>query len=313
MANVREHIAAELHRPAIRRFARRTVRADGKDDLWQADLVDMKKFSKVKKNKNHTFLLTVIDVYTKYGWAVPLKNKSGKSVATAFAHVIETSGRKCRLLHTDRGLEFTNKDIRAVYVQYNIRHYQTYTPLKASVCERWNRTLKEKMWKAFTAHGNHEWLPHVDDLVATYNTTEHSAIRMTPTAASREPGRVVFYRLPKPAAGATAKPKFGVGDTVRLSKHKTVFDKGYAQNWSNELFTVTGVRRSAVPPVYTVRDHCGAPVNGTFYAQEMSRTRYPNTYLIEKNLRRKGDMQFVKYAGMPVRYNAWIKRSVSSV
>lgn len=312
MMTVREHIATELHRPAIRRFARRVVRTDGKDDLWQADLVDMKKFSKVKKNKNHTFLLTVIDVYTKYGWAVPLKNKSGPTVAAALEHIIKSSGRRCRHLHTDRGLEFINKDARRVYEQYNIHHYQTYTPLKASVCERWNRTLKEKMWKAFTAHGNHEWVPLVDDLVAAYNTTVHTSIRMTPNDASREPGSVVFYRLPKPAAAAGGKPKFAVGDAVRLSKHKTVFDKGYAQSWSNEIFTVSGVRRTA-PTVYTVRDKSGAPVNGTFYAQEMNRTRYPNTYLIEKIVRRKGDKQFVKYVGLPVKYNAWIKRTDSSV
>ena len=75
-------LAKELHKPVIKKFKKRKVYSNGIDDIWSADLVDMSSYS--KQNKHYKYLLMVIDVFSKYGWIVPIKNKKGETVADAF-------------------------------------------------------------------------------------------------------------------------------------------------------------------------------------------------------------------------------------
>lgn len=82
----RRQIVNELHKPARKKFVRRLVTVRGIDDLWQADLVDMGAYSSV--NKNFRFLLTVIDAFSKYAWALPIKDKSVAEVAKAMLRTL---------------------------------------------------------------------------------------------------------------------------------------------------------------------------------------------------------------------------------
>ena len=77
-----QQLAEELHKPIIRKFDKRKVHAAFKDNIWGADLVDMQLLSKY--NKRIRFLLCVIDIFSKYAWVVPLKDKKGVSIVTAF-------------------------------------------------------------------------------------------------------------------------------------------------------------------------------------------------------------------------------------
>src|SRR6185436_8299968 len=115
-------------------------------------------------NKGYKYLLTVIDVFSKYAWSVPIKNKSATSVTNAFKSILN-QGRKPTNLQSDRGLEFYNNHFKNLMKEYNINHYSTYSNLKASVCKRFNRTLKEKMWKQFTINGNYKWLDILQELL----------------------------------------------------------------------------------------------------------------------------------------------------
>lgn len=99
--------------------------------------------------------------------------------------------------------------------------------------------------------------------------------------------------------------KFRLNDTVRISKYKSLFDKGYTPNWSTELFTVVRIRKT-VPPVYYLRDVEGNDIKGTFYAEELQKTRYPDMYLVEKVLKRQAGKAYVKWLGFSNRHNSWI-------
>ena len=91
----------------------------------------------------YRYLLTCIDVLSKYAWVVPLKNKSGEVVAKAFQLVLTSSGRYCQKLHTDKGKEFYKSKFRAMLKQYDIEHFSSGNKeIKCSVMERFNRTLK---------------------------------------------------------------------------------------------------------------------------------------------------------------------------
>ena len=149
----------------------------GTDETWQADLVDMKKYYQV--NRGFTFLLTVIDIVSKYAWAIPLKNKEGSTLKKSFNDLLK-KGRVPVNLQVDKGTEFYNKNVKSLLKEYKINLYSSYSHLKALIVERFNRTLKTEMWKKFTLNGNNKWIDILDDLMKKYNKRIHRTIKMRP-------------------------------------------------------------------------------------------------------------------------------------
>ena len=127
-------LATELRKPVKRSFPKRRVLSNGIDEIWAADLVEMGKFS--KWNKGIRCLLMVIDVFSKFGWIEPLKDKRGESVAHAFEKIFTSSRRQPRLLWTDRGSEFDNSSIKRLLSKHDISLYSTENEEKSSVVER---------------------------------------------------------------------------------------------------------------------------------------------------------------------------------
>ena len=115
----------------------------------------MQKFN--KWNKGYRYLLTGLDLFSKYGWIVPLKDKKGETVTEAFKTIFE-EGRKPQYLWTDKGKEYYNKRLKDLLQKHNITLYSTENEEKSSVCERRNRTIKTKMWKQFTVRSNTVYL-----------------------------------------------------------------------------------------------------------------------------------------------------------
>ena len=170
-------VVDELHKPARRNNPRRKFDVRGIDETWQGDLVEMQPYA--RENKGYRYMLTVIDVFSKYAWAVPVKSKSGVDVSAAMKSVLHQK-RVPKNLHVDKGKEFYNKDFEALMKKYKINMYSTYSNLKASICERFNRTLKSRMWKEFSLQGNYKWLDILPDLMKSYNNTKHRTIGMKP-------------------------------------------------------------------------------------------------------------------------------------
>ncbi|KAL6423120.1 hypothetical protein ACFW04_010546 [Cataglyphis niger] len=137
-------LVEELYAPARRNFLRRHVIVQGYDDLWQANSVKMRPYSRFNRG-HHYILITVIDVLSKYAWAVPLKCKDGSETANAIAEIIRDSKRCPRNMQTDMEKEFYNNNVQRLMKKHNINHYSMYSVLKASVVKRFNRTLKDAM------------------------------------------------------------------------------------------------------------------------------------------------------------------------
>jgi len=156
----------------------------------------------------------------KYAWAILLKSKGGSETADVIAEIIRASGRCPKNLQTDMGKEFYNADVQKI-LKKHINHYFTYSTLKASVVERFNRTLKN-MWKMFTLNG--KWIDELPRLVSDYNAHKYRIIGMRPvdvTSAITERLLDTVYSAIKIAGPS----KFKVGDSVRVSKY-TIFEKG---------------------------------------------------------------------------------------
>ena len=207
--------------------------------------------------------MTVLDVFSKYGWIVPLKTKTGVEVANALRHIFKV--RKPEKLWVDKGKEFYNKDVKSL-----IDIYSTENEEKASVVERWNRTMKEKMFKYFSANNTRKYIDVLDEMVKSYNETVHSSIKMTPIEASKEMNEnkvwLNLYSIPKEGKD----PKYSVGDKVRITKKKTTFEKGYTPRWTEEVFTIDEVLRTD-PPTYKITDYNDERIQGSFYEPELQR------------------------------------------
>jgi transposase-like protein len=289
-----------LHRPIVRKFRKRMVYVKGIDDTWAADLIDMQSFAKF--NDGVKYLLSVIDIFSKYGWIVPIKDKTGKSVADAFDKIFTSSGRKPDKLWVDKGKEFYNKLVKSLGVEL----YSTENEEKSCVIERWNRTMKEKMFKYFTANSTRQYIDVLDNMVSLYNNTRHTSIKMTPTKASIKANeKAVWLNLygglyPEPPD----KPTFQVGDKVRISKKKSIFSKGYSPRWTEEIFTVSQIQYTD-PITYKIADCNGEEIQGTFYEQELQKTKQ-EIFRIEKILRKRGNKSLVKWVGYPESFNSWV-------
>ena len=141
-----------LHKPVRYNFPRNRVIVTGIDDQWQADLVDVSSLAHF--NKGYKFLLTCIDVFSKFAWVVPLKSKTGESLVNGFQSILDF-GRSPEKLQTDKGTEFLNRNFQSLLKESSIHFFTTNSELKESVVERFNRTLKTRMWKHFTAKNTH--------------------------------------------------------------------------------------------------------------------------------------------------------------
>ena len=170
----------------------------------------------------------VLDLFSKYGWIVPLKDKKGETVTEAFKTIFK-EGHKPQYLWTDKGKEYYNKHMKELLEKNGITLHSTENEEKFSVCERWNRTIKTKMWKEFTVQGNTQYLSILPKMLEQYNNTKHSSIKITPAEASKKKNEsTVYFNLCSDMEQLSSKPKFKVGDKVRISKYKRkIFDKGY--------------------------------------------------------------------------------------
>ena len=190
----------------------------------------------------------VIDVFSKYGWIVPLKSKTGVDVANALNKIF--GERRCMKMWTDKGKEFYNKHVKALGVQL----YSTENEEKSSVVEQWSRTMKEKMFKYFSANNTKKYIDILDEMVNNYNNTKHSSIKMTPVEASNKKSKNrVWLNLNGKARTNPVEPKFSVGDKVRITKKKSNFEKGYTPRWTEEVFTVLQIQYTD-PPTCKISD-----------------------------------------------------------
>ena len=308
-AAVREWLAGNvtytLHKPAARKIRRNKVQVFYIDQTWQMDLVDVQRLAKF--NEGSKYILTVIDLFSKFAFARVLKNKSGPTVLEAVKNIISTSGREPDNVQTDQGTEFTQKHMKHYLSSRGIHSYSTYSEMKASVVERFNRTLKTKMWRYFTHANTFRYLDILQDLVRGYNTTPHQSLGgVSPTNVKEENQLEIWeahHALPR-----LRKPprfKFNIGDIVRISRNKGAFEKGYTTNWSEEYFTVDR-RLMRNPPTYRLKDLNGEQLLGVFYERELQKITPPDEFAVEKVVRKRNGKYLVKWRGWPDSFNSWV-------
>ena len=256
-------LADERHKPIIRKFNKRKVYLQFKDNIWGVDLADMQSLS--RKNKGIKYLLCVTDLYSKYAFVIPLKDKKGISTVNAFNKIIKQSNRKPNKIWVDQGGEFYN--VFEKWLSDNdINMYSTYNEGKSVVAERFIRTLKNKLYNHMMTTGKNVYYNVLDDVVNKYNNTKHSTIKMKPIDVKNNKRVYIDEHNEKDS-------KFKVGDRVRISRYKNIFAKGYAPNWSSEIFIVDKIN-DTVPYTYNLKDLNDEEIIGSFYDKELQKTKF---------------------------------------
>ena len=265
--DVREWLRSQetytLHKPVRKNYPRTRVFVAGIDYQFEADLADFQSLS--AQNDNYRFLLVCIDCFSKYAWVRRLKNKTAPVVTRAFREVLK-EGRVPNYLHTDQGTEFLNLQFRNLMRQYGIHFFTTNSETKASIAERFIRTLKQKIYRYFTANNTVRYIDTLQQLVHAYNHTVHRSIKEMPANVTRENEfkvRQTLYGKKQPKV----KFKFNIGDLVKISKTRKQFEKAYNQGWAGDNFTIAEqIARN--PPVYKIKDYENEILDGIFYEHE---------------------------------------------
>ncbi|KAK3916148.1 Putative uncharacterized transposon-derived protein [Frankliniella fusca] len=280
--------AYTLHKPARRRFPRNVTYADNIDESWQTDLTD---FQSLKKDNNgFSCILCVID---------------------GFQLIFKTIDRRPTRLFSDKGKEYINKTFQKFLKENNITYIHIHNPdIKCSNVERWQRTIKSKLFKRFTYTEKYRYEDGLlDDIVDAYNHTYHRSIKMRPVDVTSDRVLEVYNNLYHGMNNSIKKPKYKVSDYDRISREKQVFEKGYTWNWSEEIFKIVQVIPHAVP-VYRLEDLDKDPIEGTFYEMELQKVTKPEAFKIAYIVRSKGTkgkrQHLVHWRGYPKKSRSWI-------
>lgn len=298
-----------LHFPLRVKFQREKVVVSGMNDQFQADLIDVRNIS--RENDGNKYILAVICVFSKYGWLIPLSDKTATNVIEAFERVF--TERLPLKLQTDAGTEFVNKKFRVFLRKRRVEYFITRSELKSSVVERFIRTVKNVLWRFFTAKRTLRYVDALPDITASYNETYHTTIGRAPASVNYENQEEVWRRMY--GDDVRSRSTLAVGTFVRVSKVRPLFQKSALANYSNEIFVVEEAM-AGNPPTYRLRDEAGEPIEGRFYREELQPVKqnedriYPVEAVLAVKGRGKRRRYLVKWKGYPAKFNSWVREFV---
>ena len=232
-------------KPPKKNYPTNKVRYNHSDEIWSIDLADMMDY-KTSNDKGFRYIFIIIDNFSKYLFAIPLKNKYSQTITNEFSNILTESKRKPIKLESDRGSEFYNSIFQNFLKLKNIHHYSRFTEKGPSIAERVIRTLRNPLEKPVFLAGNADWLSELPSVVKKYNNTIHLSTKMTPIQASRKSNeKTGFDNLRDDRQ--KQRLKFKRGQLVRTADIKRVFSKGDSTNYSYKLYNITEVIHDTIP------------------------------------------------------------------
>ena len=296
-------LADELHKPLRVNYVKRHVFVRRANEIYGADLIDYSSLS--KQNSGFKWVLMIIDCFSKFGWGIPLRNKTGLEVLRGLKIVYDKSPSK--RLWVDEGKEFYNKDVENYLKSKGVILYSTHNTEKCSIVERWNRTVKTKLEKYFTANYTKRYIDILQDLIDLYNRTRHRSIKMSPDEASLPKNHDRVFRnlyQKRMREFGEQKPKFTLGQKVRIALQLGAFDKRYGINWTDDVYTIKEILKTR-PLTYCVMDENGHVLKGRYYNEDLQAV-HTDIFRINKVLKRK------TLKGKKLAYVSWMGNSKNS-
>ena len=214
------------------------------------------------------------------------RQNKGVTIVNAFQSILKDSMRKPNKIWVDKGSEFYNNSLKKWRQGNDIEMYSTHNERKPVAAERFNRTLKNIIYKYMTSISKNVYIDKLHDIVNEYNNTYHRTIKMKPIDAKNN----TYINIDKEIN--CKDPKSKVADHVRISKYKNIFAKGYTPNWSEEAFVIKEIK-NAVPWTYFINDLNGEQIIRTFYVKELQNTNQEE-FRIEKLIKKKVNKLYIK-------------------
>ena len=305
-----------LHKKVNRKTVRPRVIVSDKDYQWDGDTMNLVEYE--DENDHMSYVLVLIDIFTRYVWTSPLKTLRAKEMELTLKTILPKV--KPQRLRTDKGSEFNNRDVKRYLKQQNIIYFTTTNEVKANYAERAIRTIKTRLTRFM--HKNHtpRWLKALPDVTKAYNHAIHRSIKMTPTEARSADITDLWnnqYGIKKPRKRrhpSKVKPifKFKVDDRVRLSTSRAPFERAYTEKWTHEIYTITFRESKQDIALYSLKDWNNEALEGKFYENELQKVmaggdiEYIIDKVVRKQKRKKQDGFIVKWYGWGEKYNSWI-------
>ena len=273
---LRQNDVHSKHRRIVKKkFPRRHIIVHFPFQIFMGDLIEYQRNEYKYANGGNKFILVLIDVFTKKAYARPIKRKNKFDMAIAMESILADFDHYPNTLITDEGLEFYNKNVEEVLDKFAIHHYSIKTKMKASIVERFIRTLKSRLEKYFVKNETKRWIDVLDQLIDNYNNTPHRTIGMSPNKVTDDNANKVFQKM-FPDIELQAKPRLHIGDKVRKITEKTIFEKGYKQSWSTEMYRISDVKQSAGRVWYIISDMNGNRQPGIKYYWQLNLVKNDN-------------------------------------
>ena len=259
-----------MHVVSRKNFPRRPFLSYG--ILWciQMDFAVLKK-EVSEANKNVKGLLVIIDTFNRLMKVFPVKNYRKETTAQILDELFENY-TPINVM-SDAGSTFLSDTVQDVFKKYSINFYVAPSPhIKAALVERAIRTLKGKIYKYMTEKRTLEFISVLPKIVEAYNHTYHRSIGRSPASVTPENSMEVYQRLKsKDTPKTTKKFEFRLGDKVVISIEKKLFEGGYEDEWSDEIYEIIE-RKHAVVNLYRLKDtKTGEVERQYFYAQELQK------------------------------------------
>jgi hypothetical protein len=293
------------------KFPRQKIIMSHVDEQWDADLMDMFKFS--RKNKGYKYLAIFIDIFSRYLWVEPMKTKTPVEMVLVLKRVF-SQGRKPQFMRTDKGSEYMGTAVQQYLDMKRVHHFVAFNAIHANYAERVIRTLKGKIYRYMMKNQTQVYIDHLDDFVDSYLDTVHRGTAMRPIDIKKENEQEIYEKLYLPMQLADEKKKidfkFKVDDKVHIAANRTKFTKGYVPTLKKEVFKIK-YRTHTIPPRYKLVDLKGRDIAGTVYEQEIRKVTYnKGVYRVEKVVRRrtrdKVKEALIRWQGYGEDFDSWI-------
>ena len=286
-----------------------------KRELFQSDTIFFTNKDLIKANNGYKYLFTTIDVFTKMAWIYPLKKNSCSNVLECFKDILSKCGEIPERLNSDRGSELICKQFEDFLKQKGITHYLAYSVRKCPVIERFNLTIQKIIYKMMAKNNTLEWVKYIEPAMKIYLNRKHRTIKMSPLEGEQEKNqkklRLIYYKKFRKIGKKRKKPKYKVGDTVRIWKLRGNFHRGYMENFTREHFKIVKVLSNLPVPRYKLVDYNNEPIIGNFFENEIigyKPDEYYESEVIKQRKTKKGGLEYlVHYIGYPNSMDEWVK------
>lgn len=267
---LRRQYIAQLYYPPRRIKRIRTTITHLPGSQLGVDLADLQN----EAYKGYKYILTAIDLLTKYAFAVPLKTKKGSVVAEGMSKILTEAkrlGMKVLSFRSDRGSEFKSKEVRELLQKRSITQVFSTAgnPQSNGQVERLNGIIKRWLRMRMKANQTKDWVSMLEETLNVYNTTLQETIGMSPEEALQDEPRNVRQRLEEKVKRKPKSPKLNIGDRVRVLIRFTKETEKPKDGilWSPDVYEIVKVNKAKKPWVsttYRLKD-----VKGNFYAEEL--------------------------------------------